>query len=92
MLGIRLKPEDEKQLDRQARALGMPKSALVREWIKERLQRDSIDEEMRIAARLHAGDLTSDETEALHSATDEWLRALDREDGGYDWGPNGPPA
>jgi predicted transcriptional regulator len=54
MLGIRLKPEEEAALERHARALGRPKSALVRDWIRERLERDSIDAQMRRTAKILA--------------------------------------
>ncbi len=54
MLGIRLSRETERLLDRHARELGQPKSALARQWIVERLERESIDEEMRRAAAILA--------------------------------------
>ena len=54
MLGIRLSPDTERLLDRHARELGKPKSALSREWIVERLERESIDQELRRAAAILA--------------------------------------
>ena len=54
MLGVRLSDEIERQLDRHARDLGRTKSALVRDWIVERLERESIDAQMREAARILA--------------------------------------
>jgi predicted DNA-binding protein len=54
MLGIRLKPEDENRLADHARSLGKPTSAMAREWIMERLQRESVDEKLRRAARILA--------------------------------------
>jgi predicted DNA-binding protein len=51
MLGIRLSANDERRLDRLARDLGRPKSVIARDWILERLERDSIDEQMRRAAK-----------------------------------------
>ena len=94
MLGIRLSEETEQELDRHARSLGRPKSVIAREWIVERLERESIDAQLRRAARLLAEADRNDpdhspEIEAARTA--EWLRALDEEDGGYDWGPEGPP-
>lgn len=89
MLGIRLKPDEEERLARHARDMGRPKSAIVREWIIEGLDRTTVDELIRNAARLHA---TADKARPEAAAsTGEYLRALDEEDGGYDWGPEGPP-
>ena len=65
MLGIRLKPEAEEKLARHARSLGRQKSAIARDWILERLDRESIDEQMRKAARiLAAHDRPEDYTES----------------------------
>ena len=89
MLGIRLSDEAEERLERHARSLGRGKSVVAREWILDRLDRESVDDEMRRA------------TEALTSMAERlvdpdsstaWLRALDAEDGGYDWDLEGPPA
>ncbi len=68
-----------------------PKSALAREWIIQRLERESIDRKIAEAAKLHAGKREEVVKQAWNDATDAWLRALDAEDGGYDWGPDGPP-
>lgn len=54
MLGLRLSREVEESLDRYARDVGRSKSVIVRDWIIEKLERDSIDEQMRYAARLLA--------------------------------------
>jgi len=91
MLGIRLAPEAEERLTRHAQAIGRGKSVVARDWILERLDRETIDEEMRIAAKLIAETTTPEELEYLSAAAEEWHRALDAEDGGYDWGPDGPP-
>lgn len=90
MLGIRLPAEAEARLDRHARFVGRGKSVIVRDWILERLERDGIDSEMRrsaaqIAASTGTDDRASDVTVA------QWLDRLEAEDGGYDWGPAGPP-
>ena len=94
MLGLRLSPEVEKSLDRYARDVGRSKSVIVRDWIVEGLERDSIDGQLRHAARILAAfDRASDDIEGdLDEPTSAWLRHLDAEDGGYDWGPDGPPA
>lgn len=91
MLGIRLSPDAEERLARHAKALGRGKSVIAREWILERLERESIDAEMRRVSEYLAtvGDPPPFDPDAM---MDEWLRALDAEDGGYDWGPSGPPA
>jgi predicted DNA-binding protein len=91
MLGVRLKPDEEAQLDRYAKAVGRSKSVLVREWIKERLERDSIDARMRRAATIISEHEQSHYRIDAQSATANFLRALDNLDGGYDWGPEGPP-
>ncbi|KQT33588.1 hypothetical protein ASG29_06045 [Sphingomonas sp. Leaf412] len=90
MLGVRLKPEEEDRLARHARELGRTKSAIVREWIVEKLDRETTDALVaRAAARIAAADRgrRDDGGERL----DRWLDALDAEDGGYDWGSEGPP-
>jgi hypothetical protein len=92
LLGIRLKPEEEEMLARHARALGQPKSAVVRQWIRERLERDSIDAQMRRAAEVIATATSDTEREWHDRLAEDWAKALDAEDGGYDWGSEGPPA
>lgn len=65
MLGVRLKPEEEEQLERHARELGRPKSAIVREWIVERLERDSVDAQLRRTAQaLAAHDRAGEDVES----------------------------
>ena len=91
MLGIRLDPGTEEALDRHARALGRPKSVIARDWIVERLERESVDEEMRRAAEQIARTTTPEEIARAEAMSDEMLRLLDEEDGGYDWGLEGPP-
>ena len=91
MLGVRLKPDEEERLARHARDLGRPKSAIVREWIVERLEREDVDELIRDAAKLHAADRERAIRGAAMAASAAHLRLLDEEDGGYDWGPDGPP-
>ena len=54
MLGLRLSPEIEASLERYSRDVGRPKSVIVRDWIVERLERDSIDERLRRAAQILA--------------------------------------
>jgi predicted DNA-binding protein len=65
MLGIRLSAEAEAALANHAREVGRQKSVLARDWIMERLERESIDEQMRRAARiLAAHDRPGDYTES----------------------------
>ena len=54
MLGIRLSAAAEAALANHAREVGRQKSVLARDWILERLERESIDEQMRRAARILA--------------------------------------
>jgi predicted DNA-binding protein len=91
MLGIRLPEEAEKRLERHARAVGRGKSVVAREWILERLERESIDAQMRRAAEALAEPAGPEAGDASDQDADDWLRALDEEDGGYDWGSDGPP-
>ena len=91
MLGIRLDASTEAALDRHARALGRPKSVIARDWIVERLERESVDEELRRAAEHLARSETSEQRERAIAMSDTFSRFLDELDGGYDWGPEGPP-
>lgn len=91
MLGIRLSEEAERRLARHAREAGRPKSVIARDWIMDRLDRDEVDEQIRRATQLHAEHLTVPEQRAAVAASDAFSRWLDAEDGGYDWGADGPP-
>lgn len=92
MLGVRLNADDEKRLSRFAQESGRPKSTLVREWIMDRLDREEIDRKIANATALDARERRMVVERAADDATSAWLRWLDAEDGGYDWGPDGPPA
>jgi predicted DNA-binding protein len=50
MLGIRLEPQVETDLESYARETGRSKSAIVRDLIARHLEAHSIDEQMRRAA------------------------------------------
>lgn len=91
MLGVRLNPDDEKRLGRFARETGRPKSTLAREWIMDRLDREEIDKKIATATALDARDCRMAVERAADDTTSAWLRWLEAEDGGYDWGPEGPP-
>ena len=91
MLGIRLNADAEERLARHAREVGRPKSVIARDWIVERLNREDIDALIRRASELDAAERKKLADVAHGDVTDAWLRALDAEDGGYDWGPDGPP-
>ncbi len=91
MLGIRLPADAEKRLERHARTVGRGKSVVAREWILDRLEREEWDQKIRNAAALDAAEREKVVEWAADEATATWLRWLDAEDGGYDWGPNGPP-
>ena len=91
MLGIRLSREAEDRLSRHAREVGRPKSVIARDWIIERLERDDVDEMMRRAAEHIARTETDAERERALAMSDDFSRLLDGIDGGYDWGPEGPP-
>ena len=91
VLGIRLDAPTEAALDRHARAVGRPKSVIARDWIVERLERESVDEEMRRAAEHIARVETAEQRERAIAMSDAFSHMLDEIDGGYDWGPEGPP-
>lgn len=91
MLGIRLSSDAETRLERYAREVGRPKSVLARDWLMERLERESIDEQIRGAALLDSAQRANPAGRSVDDPTDIWLRWLDAEDGGYEWGPEGPP-
>jgi predicted transcriptional regulator len=91
MLGLRLSTEEELRFERYAKSIGRPKSTLAREWIMQRLERESLSAEFRRQAASLAASVTPEEIAWLEAETDAWLRSLDEEDGGYDWGPEGPP-
>lgn len=90
MLGIRLKPEEERRLERHARDVGRPKSAIAREWIVERRECESVEAALSRAA----ASIAKHERDRLApvGGADAVLVALDAIDGGYDWGEDGPPA
>lgn len=92
MLGIRLSSDDERALERHARAIGRGKSTVAREWIVDRLKRESIDEQMRRASAFLSAHEDAEILARAERMSADWLRALDAEDGGYDWGEEGPPA
>ena len=92
MLGVRLNSNDEERLNRVARETGRPKSALARDWIKDRLDREEIDAKIANATAFDAKECRKVSERAADDATSAWLRRLDAEDGGYDWGPDGPPS
>jgi predicted transcriptional regulator len=91
MLGIRLSEDAEARLSAHARNAGRAKSVVAREWILERLERENVDSELRRQSELISASMTPEEIAWLERRTNEWLRMLDEEDGGYDWGPEGPP-
>lgn len=92
MLGIRLDEEAERRLARHARESGRPKSVIARDWIMERLDHEEIDTLLRKAAQLHNSGLSDAWRLSAAEASDAFSRWLDADDGGYDWGPGGPPA
>jgi predicted DNA-binding protein len=91
VLGVRLSLEEEERLARFAREIGRPKSALARDWILQALDRESIDRKIARAAALHAAQSEESERKSWDDLSIAWIRALDAEDGGYNWGPEGPP-
>ncbi len=90
MLGIRLSADAEAALGRHAKALGRGKSVIAREWILERLESEGVDRKLRRIAAHFA--LADGKTPSEDAAGKDWFEALDAEDGGFDWGDEGPPA
>ena len=91
MLGIRLSEDAEARLTQHAQNAGRAKSVVAREWILERLERENIDAEMRRQSEIIAINSAVENRAWRVQSTDDWLRMLDEEDGGYDWGPEGLP-
>ena len=91
MLGLRLEAELQQQLATHSRRTGRSKSEIAREAVREYLVRhDGEAEFKRQVAALNDG-YTPEDIARQGARTSEWLRLLDEEDGGYDWGENGPP-
>ncbi len=57
----------------------------------ERLERESIDEDIRHAAQVIAASETEDDRRWGNAMDRAFIEMLNEEDGGYDWGPDGPP-
>ena len=91
MLAIKLEPQDEIRLAQLAKDLGRVTNDVVRDWVLARMDREDVDAKIRNFASLDAEERCRIAEIAGGDATDAWLRALDAEDGGYDWGPGGPP-
>jgi RHH-type rel operon transcriptional repressor/antitoxin RelB len=91
MLGLRLEKELEERLDRFAAQRMRTRSDVARAAVREYLDRHSIDEEFRRQVRMLEALPTAADADRSADRTDEWLRRLDEEDGGYDWGDAGPP-
>ncbi len=53
-LGIRLSQDEQAMLARHAYDKQTPKSVLARDWIRERLERESVEAQLRDAAVLLA--------------------------------------
>ena len=92
MIALELPADVEGRLGELADEIGKTRTGLAHDWIIERLNREALNRKIRDnsfvneAERQHAIEVTGGD------ATDAWLRWLDAEDGGYNWGPNGPPA
>lgn len=91
MLGIRLGPDAERRLQRHASDAGRSKSVIVRDWIMERLEREEVDALIRNATKLLARERNAEAERCAAQASTAFLQWQDAEDGGYDWGPDGPP-
>jgi hypothetical protein len=92
VLGIRLNSEVEARFERFVRRRGQRKSEVGRTAIIEYMDRHEADAEfMRQVRLLNEQPLSESERKEAERRTDDWLAALDAKDGGYDWGPEGPP-
>ena len=92
MLGLRLEPELQRQLATLARRTGRSKSDIAREAVRDYLDRHDDDAEFRRQVFLLQQGHTEEDAALAAARTVEWVRILDEEDGGYDWGEGGPPA
>ena len=92
MLGIRLNPAVEERFERFVRRRGQRKSDVGRTAIIEYMDRHEAEGEfLRQVRLLNEVPLSEAEQKEAERRTNDWLAALDAEDGGYDWGPEGPP-
>ncbi len=89
MLGLRLDVQLCEQLAALARQSGRSKSDLAREAVRDYLVRH--DQDLEFKRQVALLNIYGDDETAARGSTSEWLRLLDEEDGGYDWGPDGPP-
>ncbi|QMW23768.1 ribbon-helix-helix protein, CopG family [Sandaracinobacteroides saxicola] len=93
MLGLRLDAATEKRLAQHAAETRRTRSDIARVAVREYLDRHSEDAEWeRQLATLRKAREARAEIDTGGDGTKAWLRSLDAMDGGYDWGPNGPPA
>ena len=90
-LGLRLEPRLGSQLASLSRRTGRSKSDIAREAVREYLDRHDEDAEFRRQVALLNQGYSADDRARRAVMTSDWLRGLDAEDGGYDWGPDGPP-
>ena len=92
MLGIRLGTDVEARLERFVQRRGQRKSEVGRTAIIEYMDRHEDDGEfIRQVRLLNEPPILEYEQKEAELLTDAWLAALDAEDGGYDWGPEGSP-
>ncbi|MGI4876123.1 MAG: hypothetical protein ACRYG4_01405 [Janthinobacterium lividum] len=80
MLGIELEAHDDARLDRMAENAGRSKSAVARDWILARMEREDVDAKIRNFASLDVEERLDIARIAGGDATNAWLRALDAED------------
>ena len=91
MLGIRLDRDLEARLQRFAANSRRSRSDIAREAVRQYLERHDVAAEFQRQVEILQASITADEVKAHEAATGAYLRMLDEEDGGYDWGPAGPP-
>lgn len=90
-LGLRLEPELQRQLALLARRTGRSKSDIAREAVRDYLDRHDEDAEFRRQVAALNRSYTAEDAAWVAASSASLCRALDEEDGGYDWGENGPP-
>ena len=92
MLGIRLSSDVEARLERFVQRRGQRKSEVGRTAIIEYMDRHEENGEfIRQVQLLNEQPMSEFDKKEAELRTNDWLAALDAEDGGYDWGSEGSP-
>lgn len=91
-LHLRLEPDVDAMLDRVSAERGKSRTEIARIAVRRYLEecdpafRAELERQIAIPPSL-----SDEDKDWLDGNLDDLLQTLDEEDGGYDWGPDGPP-